>query len=355
VWAARREGTPRALAGSRYAADFPYCTVRDTVALHYELLQHLGVASVHAVIGGSAGGMQALEWSIMYPDFVQRCVALACGASQSAWQLGISESQRQAIYRDAEWNDGFYALGNPPREGLNIARQQAMIWYRSQQAYDRKFARDPQPPNGGGVAERANLTSGGGPTMGGAPPTYAVEGYLEHQGLKFIDRFDANTYVALTRLIDSHDVGRGRGGVDLALSQIRCPVLVVGISSDVLYPIEMQRELAARIPRSTLRIVTSIQGHDGFLLEGKRIGALITASLQDDGLSPQPESGASGTSGGETPTMLSDDEGASPTVRQLTLALPRTMDAMNEALARTPRMKKPPLATAKGQEWFFGI
>jgi hypothetical protein len=184
-----------------------------------------------------------------------------------------------------------------------------------------------------------------GGSAAGAPPTFAVEGYLEYQGQKFIERFDANTYVALTRLIDSHDVGRGRGGIDAALGRILSPVLIIGISSDLLYPIEMQRELASRIPRGTLRIVTSLQGHDGFLLEGKRIGALINAALD---AAPEEEI--------NTSASTSDDEGGTPRDRSLrqTASLPRTQDAMNVALALSKTTRHPPMLSP-AQEWFFGI
>jgi homoserine O-acetyltransferase len=125
-WVAPRNGTPAVAAGTRYAGDFPHTTIRDTVRLHQLLLvNELGVRTVHAVVGGSAGGMQALEWAIMYPTLVQRAVVMACGAAQSAWQLAISEVQRQSIYRDPEWNLGFYALDAPPVHGLSVARQNA--------------------------------------------------------------------------------------------------------------------------------------------------------------------------------------------------------------------------------------
>lgn len=154
--------------------------------------------------------------------------------------------------------------------------------------------------------------------------------------------------MALTRLIDSHDVGRGRGGIDAALGRILSPVLIIGISSDLLYPIEMQRELASRIPRGTLRIVTSLQGHDGFLLEGKRIGALVNAALD---AAPEEEINTSLLS-----SSTSDDEGSTPRDRSLrqTASLPRTQDAMNAALALSKTTRHPP-TLSPAQEWFFGI
>ena len=125
-WVRSRDGTPAQAAGDRYAGDFPHTTIRDTVRLHQLLVVHeLGVRAVHAVVGGSAGGMQALEWAIMYPALVRRAVVMVCCAAQSAWQLAISELQRQSIYRDPEWNLGFYALDTPPAQGLAAARQNA--------------------------------------------------------------------------------------------------------------------------------------------------------------------------------------------------------------------------------------
>ena len=362
-WVRPRKGTARAVAGDRYAGDFPYCTIRDTVALHRELLHHLGVKALHAVVGGSAGGMQALEWLLMYPDLVQRAVVLACGASQHAWQIGISESQRQAIYRDTCWNDGFYSLEEPPADGLSVARQQAMIWYRSQPAYDAKFGRAPQAAHPGGAAAQAQCVSGGGGV--GAAPTYAVEGYLEHQGTKFVRRFDAGAYVALTRAIDSHDVGRGRGGVAAALSAVRAPVLVVGLTSDVLYPIEMQRALASGLRRGTLHVVPSEQGHDGFLLETKRIGAAIRAALEaehEDELqrtasalaqyaSDEEEGAMDGRAYGSACGRADEraDGDHSTRSQRETMKMPRTRDAMNAALA-TSHAKLSPT-----QQWYFGI
>lgn len=164
-----------------------------------------------------------------------------------------------------------------------------------------------------------------------------VEAYLEHQGTKFYERFDANAYVALTRLIDSHDVGRDRGGSAAALATIRAPVLVVGIDSDVLYPVQQQRDLARMIPRATLRIVDSIQGHDGFLLECAAISGLIVAALD-------AEEGAMETARSEWKET-----------RRQTMTLPRTTSAMNDALAAATLKKGSAPMLSPAQEWFFGI
>ena len=337
-WVAPRpEGTHLAAAGGRFAADFPYCTLRDTVRLHRALLERLGVTAVHAVVGGSAGGMQALEWALLFPDLVQRAVVIACGATQSAWQVAISEAQRQAIYQDPQWNGGYYPLDRPPARGLAVARQEAMIWYRSREAYDSKFGRGARggrigaasAPNlravheGGREAANGAAKTSAGEGQGSTPlPSYAVEGYLEYQGAKFVDRFDAGAYVALTRSLDSHDVGRERGGVEAALASIEQPVLVVGITSDVLYPLAMQQELAQGIPRAALRIVTSGEGHDGFLLEVDQVGAHIR-----EGLATDPH-------GGALPKRLLNDllQGDADVTPQLLLSSPV---AMREAMLRT--------------------
>lgn len=282
-WAAPR-AAPRG-EKLRYAADFPYVTVRDSVALHKQVLDALGVNAVHAVVGGSLGGMQALEWLIMYPSLVKRGVLIASSAFQSAWQIGISETQRQAIYRDPRWRNGFYHMDAPPTDGLAVARQGAMIWYRAHPAYMAKFGRQRQQPKLGDAADSARLSSGGGAE--GAPPNYAVEGYLEEQGRKFLRRgFDANCYVALTRQLDSHDVGRARGAhggdapVEAVLSGVTQPVAVVGLESDVLYPLEEQRFMAGALPNGVLHVISTMQGHDGFLLEPKQIGAIIKGVVE---------------------------------------------------------------------------
>ena len=319
-WVKPRRGTYAEPAGSRYAADFPHCTIRDNVRLQHALLtSHLGVRALHAVVGGSCGGMQALEWTIMYPHLVRRAVLLACGASQSAWQIAVGEAQRESIYRDPKFNDGMYAPDAPPSDGLSVARQNAMVWYRSPLAYDQKFGRRSQPPTPNSPHKRALEHAGAGGA--GAPPSYAVEGYLDHQGTKFVDRFDANCYLTLTRTLDSHDVSRGRArGVGEVLRKIRQPVLVVGISSDVLYPVAMQRELAEQMPNATLRIVESPQGHDAFLLESEIVSQLVTEALA------QPEDECVT----EYPTVLSEakqEETPPPTPLPAKRAVPPPMPA----------------------------
>ena len=261
--------------GKKWGADFPVTTVRDSVQLHHKLLfEGLGVKRVCGVIGGSLGGMQALEWGFLDPQHVQSIVALACNSKHSAWQIAINHTQRQAIYADPLFLAGRYPLNQPPAAGLSIARQFAMITYRTQPVYQTKFDRSvTATPSAAHAAQQS--------------PTFEVERYLLYQGAKLLTRFDANSYIRLTQTLDSHDVGRGRGGDKAALATLRQPTLVMGIDSDVLYPVWEQEQLASMIPNSEYRAIKSLEGHDGFLLEQQQIGSAIKKFLERHG---QPQS-----------------------------------------------------------------
>ena len=251
--------------GKPYGGDFPHVTVRDSVKAHHKLLQEgLNVQSLKSVIGGSMGGMQVLEWMFYGSDYVRTAVPIACGAHHHAWQIAISESQRQAIYADPKFQDGNYSQNDPPHSGLAVARQIAMISYRTHEAYEKKFGR-----------ERAGASE----TTENLDATFSVEGYLHHQGKKFLTRFDPNSYITITQLMDSHDVGRNRGGEELALNKLEQPTLVIGIDSDALYPIIEQQRLARYIKNTELHILRSDEGHDGFLLEQDQIAKLIEEFL----------------------------------------------------------------------------
>lgn len=251
--------------GKPYGGAFPAVTIRDCVAIHLRALREdLRVRRVQCVIGGSLGGMQALEWAYMGGDLVRSVAALACGGRHHAWQIGIGEVQRRAIYADPHWNGGHYDPGRPPVHGLSLARQMAMLTYRTHHSLEAKFARKPQPQEAAAHFGRAH---------------FAVESYLSYQGEKFLKRFDANSYIALTKMMDSHDVSRGRGDYHAVLRSLEIPVLVVGVDSDVLYPLTEQKELAAHLPNATFVVVTSLEGHDGFLLEQEQIAKALTSFL----------------------------------------------------------------------------
>jgi homoserine O-acetyltransferase len=204
------------------------------------------------------GGMQALEWALMFKGRVAAVAPMAVSAKHSAWCVAFSEAQRQAIAADPRWKGGHYAPNEPPETGLAAARMVAMCTYRSHASFEERFGR--------------HLADSG---------RFAVQGYLQYQGQKLVARFDANTYVTLTRAMDTHDVGRGRGGWQKALSGLRAPALVVSIDSDVLYPPVEQQAIAKHLPCGRLVTVRSPHGHDGFLIEGDAINDALGRFRRD--------------------------------------------------------------------------
>ena len=286
--------------GRAYGSDFPPVTIRDTVSAHRRLLESLGVRKVIAAIGASMGGMQALEWAF-HPDLVHSVVPVAVGGRHSAWCIAWSEAQRQAIFADPNWREGRYGPESPPAAGLAAARMAAMISYRSHQEFVSRFGREIMPP--GNENESAK---------------FSAESYLLHQGQKLVSRFDANCYVHLTRQMDSHDVSRGRGEYLDVLRSVRLPALVIGITSDILYPLAEQQELAETMPNATLAVVDSPSGHDSFLIETEKMSRLVRDWItQQAGVLRQvggqmPADGQASAAGQETP--LSDQ--SSPAGRE---------------------------------------
>jgi homoserine O-acetyltransferase len=251
--------------GKPWGSRFPAITVRDQVNADIAALAALGITQVAAVVGGSMGGARALEWTVARPDTVRAALVLAVGARATADQIGTQSSQVSAIKSDPNWQDGdYYGTGREPSVGMEIARRFAHLTYRGEAELDDRFGNDAQDDED--------------PTNGGR---YAVQSYLDHQGGKLAARFDPGTYVALTDALSSHDVGRGRGGVAAALGGCGVPVVVGGITSDRLYPLRLQEELADLLPGCTgLNVVDSIYGHDGFLVETDAVGKLIRETLE---------------------------------------------------------------------------
>jgi homoserine O-acetyltransferase len=260
--------------GQSYGKDFPDVSVKDTVRLQLSMLKDdLQVESIQCVIGGSFGGMQSMEFAAQAGSvdadfttadgqpYMRSVLPIACGAAHTAWQIGISEVQRQAIYKDPNW------ATNPDQAtaGLEVARQLGMISYRTPLGYDGKFARAKQ--------QETSAPYGSG-------ASWKVKSYLEYQGKKFLDRFDPVTYVKMTEQMDSHDLARGRGdNLEKVLQKISIPALVLGIDSDVLYPLYEQEFLAEHLPAGRLEIIHSDDGHDGFLLEQEQVGKHIKEFL----------------------------------------------------------------------------
>jgi homoserine O-acetyltransferase len=237
-----------------YGPDFSAITVRDMVHLQARLLDELGVRRLKLVVGGSLGGMQVLEWALLYPERVEAIAPFAVSARHSAWCIALSEAQRQAIEADPSWQGGRYDPAAPPAAGLAAARAMAMCTYRSRASFEARFGRR-QAEEGAG---------------------FEVESYLRYQGRKLVERFDANSYVVLTRAMDSHDLGRGRGPIDQVLAGISQPALVVSIDSDVLYLPEEQRELVQHLPHGRLETISSPHGHDAFLIETEALGRSLS-------------------------------------------------------------------------------
>ncbi len=260
----RKEGDRGA--GTPYYFDFPRITVRDIVRANILVRKHLGIGHIDLMVGGSIGGFQALEWSIMEPDIIGKAVFIACNARVTPWMTAYNESQRMALEADPSFRECAGPDGG--KAGLECARSVALISYRSYEGY--------------------NLTQGE-PSDDTLFPERACS-YQRYQGRKLSGRFDAYSYWYLTWSVDSHNVGRGRGGVEAALSSIKADCTVIGIDSDCLFPIGEQRYMADHIPGAVFREMTSRFGHDGFLLEYPQLTEIVGPLLEKAG---QERSGAS--------------------------------------------------------------
>ena len=256
--------------GREWGLRFPYVTVRDQVAAQALLADGLGIDRWAAVIGGSMGGMHALEWGVGLPDRVERLAVLAAPPTTTADQIALNSVQLEAIRIDPHFGGGDYydaADGEGPHRGLALARRMALLNYRSPVELNLRFQRSWQ--------------SGVSPLGGGG--RFAVESYLDFHGNKFTRRFDANSYLTLVEAMNSHDVGRDRGGVEDALARVTARTLVVGIDSDRLFPVDGQERIFRGI-RSTIDaetvVLSSDFGHDGFLIETAAVGAHLRRLLE---------------------------------------------------------------------------
>lgn len=254
--------------GKPWGSRFPYLTVRDQVAAEIALADELGIERWALVIGGSMGGMRALEWAVTVPDRVERLAALATTPVTTADQIAWAVPQLAAIRGDARWRGGDYydaAPGDGPNVGLGIARRIAHTTYRAAAELDDRFGRSAQlgeePMGGGG--------------------RYAVHSYLDHHADKLARRFDANSYLVLTEAILGHDVGRGRGGLAAALDRVTATTLAVGVDSDRLYPVAQSAWIAEHVPNALpVQEIHSEFGHDGFLIETASVAPLVSWLLE---------------------------------------------------------------------------
>jgi homoserine O-acetyltransferase/O-succinyltransferase len=226
----------------KYGKLFPAITIRDIVAAHIELKSYLNIDEIYLLIGGSMGGQQAMEWAIQEPSIIKNLVLLATNAKHSPWGIAFNEAQRMAI--------------ECGKDGLEVARAIAMLSYRNYEMYER--------------TAKPNETIG----------NYGASSYQRHQGEKLALRFDADCYHILSSAMDSHDVGRGRENISTALSKIAANTLIIGIATDILFPIKEQVLLHNNITNSSLEVIDSPYGHDGFLTEGEKINGIILDFLK---------------------------------------------------------------------------
>ncbi|GMM28343.1 homoserine O-acetyltransferase [Martiniozyma asiatica (nom. inval.)] len=324
--------------GERYGPEFPICTVRDDVTIHKMVLDDLGVKSCAICIGGSMGGMLALEWTFVDGGkFVKNLVALATSAKHSAWCISWGEAQRQCIYSDPKYEDGYYSLDDPPLAGLGAARMSALLTYRSRNSFETRFGRgaptekqqskgSPHTANKEDASAivdddreinwsvhndgsqrtrsfeshkstRSNSVISEAPSDDTTSTTvspvarqrtrsrrlpqhyFSAQSYLRYQAQKFTKRFDANCYISITRKLDTHDLGRDRpeysNQASKALQSRTQPALIIGISSDALFTLSEQIFIAKHLPNSTLKKIDSPEGHDAFLLEFDGINKMI--------------------------------------------------------------------------------
>ena len=237
--------------GKPYFHQFPTLTNRDVVSAFDLLRQHLRIQHVHTLLGGSLGGQQALEWAIVQPAVFKNLIPIACNAFHSAWGIAFNEAQRMAITVDPTWKEDDERAGS---EGMKAARAMAMLSFRAYETY------------GQTQSEKT----------GDKLDDFRAASYQRYQGEKLAKRFNTFTYWLLTKFMDSHHVGRGRESAQEALKKIRANVLVIGIDSDILFPLSEQKFLAESIPGAQLKVLSSLHGHDGFLVEFDQFKKTVT-------------------------------------------------------------------------------
>ena len=251
--------------GGVWGSRFPAINMRDMVHAERAFLEALGIGRVHAIIGGSMGGARTLEWTLLYPEAVDYALVLAVSARASAWQIGIQTAQITSITQDPDWHGGdYHGTGSAPNAGLAAARRIAHLTYRGELEIDERFGTSAQAGENPLEPFRAN------------GQRFAVQSYLEHQGKKLTERFDAASYVTLTEALNRHDVGRGRGGLNKALASSTVPTMIVGVDTDILYPYHQQEHLSRNLGNLlAMSKLSSPVGHDAFLVEARQMDRIL--------------------------------------------------------------------------------
>ncbi|ODS22065.1 homoserine O-acetyltransferase [Corynebacterium diphtheriae] len=250
--------------GKPWGSRFPALSIRDLVNAEKQLFDHLSINKIHAIIGGSMGGARTLEWAALHPHMMTTGFVIAVSARASAWQIGIQTAQISAIELDPNWNDGDYYSGHAPWEGIAAARRIAHLTYRGELEIDERFGTSAQ--------------HGENPLGPFRDPhqRFAVTSYLQHQGIKLAQRFDAGSYVVLTEALNRHDIGRGRGGLNKALSAITVPIMIAGVDTDILYPYHQQEHLSRNLGNLlAMAKISSPVGHDAFLTEFRQMERIL--------------------------------------------------------------------------------
>lgn len=261
------EGYPGA--GKPWGSRFPHVTIRDSVRAEAELIARLGIKSFHHVIGGSLGGARAIEWAATFPELVRGCAVIAAGPAATAEQISWAHTQNLAIRADANFASGDYYGGAAPTAGLALARRIAHTTYRSPAELEHRFGRQ---------TNRGESTDGG--FIGENRGRFAVESYLDHHGDKLVERFDANSYLAVNEALISHDVARGRGSLSHALALSDCNWTIAAVSTDRLFFPHESYRLAEALPVPVkVDIIESDHGHDGFLVESRQLEAILAKAL----------------------------------------------------------------------------
>lgn len=251
--------------GGAWGSRFPAINMRDMVHAERAFLEALGIGRVHAIIGGSMGGARTLEWTLLYPETVDYALVLAVSARASAWQIGIQTAQITSITQDPDWHGGdYHGTGCAPNAGLAAARRIAHLTYRGELEIDERF----------GTSAQAGENPLGPFRADGQ--RFAAQSYLEHQGKKLTERFDAASYVTLTEALNRHDVGRGRGGLNKALASSTVPTMIMGVDTDILYPYHQQEHLSRNLGNLlAMAKLSSPVGHDAFLVEARQMDLIL--------------------------------------------------------------------------------
>ncbi|KAF9391804.1 homoserine O- acetyltransferase [Podila verticillata] len=265
---------------TRYGPEFPLATIRDDVRIHKLVLDDLGVKSIAICIGGSMAGMHVYEWSFYGPEYVKALVPIAAPGKSSSWSMAWSEAQRQAIFADPKYLNGYYSLD--AMEDVAPADYHRAVHNEGNHLYDKsKPAPITSDTNGSATPStskpQASTPSSSEPTL----PVYATHSYLRYQASKFLERFDANCYIAMGRKMDAHDISKGReGSYEYIAASIVQPTLIFAIETDVLYPAYEIQALSDLLPASEFVLIKSQEGHDGLLLEQKQLNASLVSFMQ---------------------------------------------------------------------------